>query len=69
MAKLKPGANQRPQTGQAQLPMATPRPLACAAVLAPETVQGTIEPAKLIAPMLGSFMASDRAFARARRIN
>jgi hypothetical protein len=28
----------------------------------------TIEPAKLIAPMLARFMATDRAFAKARRI-
>jgi hypothetical protein len=34
-------------------------------VLARETGQ-TVEPAKLIAPMLARFMASDRGFAKAR---
>jgi hypothetical protein len=38
-----------------------------AEVLARETGQ-TVEPAKLIAPMLARFMASDRGFAKARRI-
>jgi hypothetical protein len=33
-----------------------------------ETAQGTTEPAKLIAPILARLMASDRAFAEARRI-
>jgi hypothetical protein len=36
-------------------------------VLARETGQGAIEPAKLIAPMLARFMATDRAFAKLRR--
>jgi hypothetical protein len=35
-------------------------------VLAWETGQDTVEPAKLIAPMLARFMATDRAFARLR---
>lgn len=35
-------------------------------LLSRETGQ-TLEPAKLIAPMLGRFMATDRAFARLRR--
>lgn len=37
-----------------------------AEVLSQETGQST-EPAKLIAPMLACFMATDRAFAKARR--
>ena len=37
-------------------------------VLARETGQGAIEPAKLIAPMLARFMATDRAFAKLRRL-
>jgi len=41
-------------------------PLAYAEVLAAETGQA-IAPAKLIAPMLAQFMATDRAFAKARR--
>jgi hypothetical protein len=40
--------------------------MAYAEVLAAETGQA-IAPAKLIAPMLARFMATDRAFAKARR--
>ncbi len=40
--------------------------IAYAEVLARETGQ-TIEPAKLVAPMLARFMSTDRAFARSRR--
>ncbi len=36
-------------------------------VLARETGQAAIEPAKLIAPMLVRFMATDRAFSKLRR--
>jgi hypothetical protein len=36
-------------------------------VLARETGQSAIEPAKLVAPMLARFMATDRAFAKLRR--
>jgi hypothetical protein len=36
-------------------------------VLARETGQGVVDPAKLIAPMLARFMAADRAFAKLRR--
>jgi hypothetical protein len=35
--------------------------------LARETGQGAIEPAKLVAPMLARFMATDREFAKLRR--
>lgn len=49
------------------LPAAVHRDLvAYAEVLSRETAQVT-EPAKLIAPMLARFMATDRAFAKARR--
>ena len=51
-----------------ELPAAVHRDLvAYAQVLARETGQGAVEPAKLIAPMLARFMATDRAFARLRR--
>ena len=40
--------------------------IAYAEVLATETGQAN-EPARLIAPMLARFMATDRGFARARR--
>tara|TARA_A200000159_G_scaffold161269_1_gene182861 strand:- start:336 stop:494 length:159 start_codon:yes stop_codon:yes gene_type:complete len=36
-------------------------------VLARETEQSISDPAKLVAPMLARFMATDRAFAKARR--
>jgi hypothetical protein len=49
-----------------ELPAAVHRELTVyAEVLARETGQ-TVEPAKLIAPMLARFMASDRGFAKAR---
>ncbi|MBO9708010.1 MAG: DUF2274 domain-containing protein [Caulobacter sp.] len=41
--------------------------LAYAAVLARETGQPIDDPNKLVAPMLERFMATDRAFAKARR--
>ena len=51
-----------------ELPAAVHRDLvAYSQVLVRETGQGTIEPAKLIAPMLARFMATDRAFAKLRR--
>jgi hypothetical protein len=36
-------------------------------MLARETGQSISDPAKLVAPMLARFMATDRAFAKARR--
>jgi hypothetical protein len=36
-------------------------------ILARETGQGAVEPAKLIAPMLERFMSTDRVFAKLRR--
>ncbi len=69
MTKLKLGvfADERPVRLTVDLPATQHRDLvADAEVLANET--GTrIEPAKLIAPMLARFIASDRAFAKARR--
>jgi hypothetical protein len=69
MAKLKLGplADDRPVKLTIELPAAVHRDLAAyAEVLGRETGQ-TTEPAKLIAPMLARFMASDREFAKARR--
>jgi hypothetical protein len=71
MAKLKLGPIQddKPVRLTVELPAALHRDLvAYAEVLARETAQRTIEPAKLIAPMLARFMAIDRAYAKARRI-
>jgi hypothetical protein len=70
MAKLKLGAIEdlKPVRLTIELPAAVHRDLlAYAEALARETARGTIEPARLIAPMLARFMATDRAFARARR--
>src|SRR5437763_10690599 len=40
---------------------------ACADILGRETGQSIVDPAKLIAPMLIRFMATDRAFSKRRR--
>lgn len=69
MAALKLGAisDDRPVRLTIELPAAVHRDLtAYADVLARETGTST-EPAKLVAPMLARFMASDRAFTKARR--
>jgi hypothetical protein len=70
MTKLKLGPIQdgKPIRLTVELPAALHRDLvAYAELLARETTQPTIEPAKLIAPMLARFIATDRAFAKARR--
>jgi hypothetical protein len=70
VVKLKLGAiiEDKPVKLTVELPAAVHRDLlAYAEVLARETGQGIAEPAKLIAPMLTRFMATDRAFARIRR--
>ena len=70
MAKLKLGAiaDDKPVKLTVELPADVHRNLAAYAdVLSRETGQSTLDPAKLIAPMLARFMASDRAFAKARR--
>ena len=70
MAKLKLGAieDDKPVKVTIELPAALHRDLvAYAQALARETAQGAVEPAKLIAPMLARFMATDRVFAKTRR--
>ena len=69
MSKLKIGTilDDRPVKLAIELPAHVNRDLiAYAEVLARESGQ-TIEPAKLIGPMLARFMSMDRAFARSRR--
>ncbi len=69
MAKLKLGplADDKPVKIATELPGSVHRDLlAYAAVLARETGQPA-DPIKLIAPMLARFMATDRAFAKARK--
>ena len=70
MAKLKLGAiaDEKPVKLTVELSAAVHRDLVSyGQVLARETGQSVVEPAKLIAPMLARFMAADRAFAKLRR--
>jgi hypothetical protein len=70
MAKLKLGAiaDEKPVKLTVELPAAVHRDLlAYAKALARETGQPIADPLKLVAPMLARFMATDRAFAKARR--
>jgi hypothetical protein len=67
MLKLSAILDDRPVKLTIELPAAVHRDLAAyAEVFAKETGQ-QLEPSKLIAPMLARFMATDRAFSRARR--
>jgi hypothetical protein len=69
MSKLRLGAilDEKPVKLTVDLPAAVHRDLlAYAEVLGRETGQA-IDPAKIVAPMLARFMATDRAFAKARR--
>jgi len=70
MTKLKLSAvpDDRPMKIAIEIPAAVHRDLALyAELLAKETSQAAIEPAKLIPPMIARFMTTDRAFARAKR--
>lgn len=70
MAKLKLGplVNDRPVKMTIELPAAVHRDLLVyAEILGHETGQPIEGPAKLIAPMVERFMATDRGFAKARR--
>ena len=70
MAKLKLGAipDEKPVKLAVELPAAVHRDLlAYAEVLARATGQSIADPVRLVAPMLARFMATDRAFAKARR--
>jgi hypothetical protein len=72
MSKLKLGslADDKPVKMTIEVPATVHRNLvAFAEALARETGQPIAEPAKLIAPMLTRFMATDRAFAKARRMD
>ena len=72
MARLKLGAiiEDKPVKLTVELSAAVHRELlAYAKALARETGQPIADPSKLVAPMLARFMATDRAFARARRKN
>jgi hypothetical protein len=70
MPKLKIEAlvDEKPVKLSLELPASVHRDLvAYAEILARESGQSAHDPAKLIAPMLARFMATDRAFARSRR--
>jgi hypothetical protein len=70
MTKLKLGAivDDKPIKVTVELPAPVHRDLvAYAEVLARETGQPVADPAKLIAPMVQRFIATDRGFAKARR--
>ncbi len=70
MTKLKLGAiaNDKPIKVTVELPAPLHRDLvAYAEVLARETGQPVTDPAKLIAPMVQRFIATDRGFAKIRR--
>ncbi len=72
MAKLKIGAlaDDRPVKVTHELPASVHRDLvAYAEALGRESGQSISDPAKLIAPMLARFMATDRVFAKFRRTN
>lgn len=66
--KLGPLADDKPVKIGIDLPAAVHRDLvAYAEVLARTTGQPVTDPAKLIVPMIERFMATDRAFTKARR--
>lgn len=70
MSKLKLGplTDDKPVRLSLDLPAPIHRDLvAYAEALGRETGE-TVEPAKLVAPMLQRFMATDRGFSRARRV-
>jgi hypothetical protein len=70
MAKLKLIAipDEKPVKMTFELPASTHRDLlAYAEAIAQETGQPVADPARLIAPMLARFMATDRAFSIARK--
>lgn len=68
-AKLKLGAipDERPVRVTVELPGQVHRELIAYAEVHKAATGQDLEPAKLIAPMLARFMASDRAFSRGRR--
>jgi hypothetical protein len=66
--KLTAVADDRPVKLALELPASVHRDLiAYAEILGRENDKATIDPTKLIAPMLARFMATDRAFVKTRR--
>ena len=72
MAKLKIAAlpNDKPVKVTVELPATVHRDLvAYAEILARQSGQSVSDPTKVIVPMLARFMATDRAFAKARKLS
>jgi hypothetical protein len=69
LAKLKLGAidDDKPVKLTIELQAVVHRDLVIYGEVLGQTIGQTIEPAKLIGPMLARFMATDRAFAKLRR--
>ncbi|WP_313324748.1 DUF2274 domain-containing protein [Sphingobium yanoikuyae] len=66
--KLGPITDDKPVKVTVELPPSLHRDLiAYAEILSRETGQAAADPAKLIAPMVQRFIATDRGFAKARR--
>ena len=70
MSKLKLGPilDEKPVKLTVELPASTYRDLVAYGEALHRESRQTIEPAQMVAPMLARFMASDRAFAKTRRI-
>ena len=69
MSKLKLGAilDEKPVKLTVDLPAAIHRDLIVYADTLGRETRQTIDPARLVGPMLARFMSADRAFAKARR--
>ena len=70
MTKLKLGSlnDDKPVRLTIEMPAAVHRDLiAYSAILAESSGQSLVPPERLVAPMLARFMATDRAFAKAKR--
>ncbi len=65
--KLGPLPDDRPVKMTAELPGAVHRDLLTYADILAREAKQSVDPAKLIAPMLARFMATDRVFLKARR--
>ncbi|MEF2073603.1 DUF2274 domain-containing protein [Consotaella aegiceratis] len=68
--KLGPLADEKPVKVTLELPASLHRDLAAyAEILARETGQPAADPVRLIVPMLQRFIATDRGFAKARKVD
>ena len=65
--KLGPLIDETPIKLTAELPAAVYRDLTAYAELLGQETDNRVEPARIVAPMLSRFMATDRGFAKLRR--